>query len=283
MPWTIGAVSVTAFIESNIPLPLQSVLPGASSADIDAIDWARPTYVSETDEIILAIQAFGIETPDMRILVDTCNGNDKNRPGGFGHMQTTNFLENLAAAGFNRERIDIVMCTHLHADHVGWNTMLTDGRWTPAFPNARYLIGRTDFEQERALAGEAFHEQFADSIQPVVEAGLVDLIESNHQICPELRLIPTPGHTPGHASVLIESQGERALITGDFIHNPVQIARPDWEMAFDQDARIAVQTRERMITMLADQPWLVFGTHFPQFPAGRILSGGDQRRFEPIA
>ena len=163
-------------------------------------------------------------------------------------MQTT-FLADLAAAGYARETIDTVVCTHLHVDHVGWNTMLVEGRWVPTFPQARYLMGRVEYQHwTTQREREDMAVVLANSVAPVFDAGLVDLVETDHRICDEISLIPTPGHTPGHVSLRIASRGEEALITGDFMHHPCQIARPDWSSNADSDPAAARQTRERMLT-----------------------------------
>jgi len=195
----------------------------------------------------------------------------------------TNFLADLAAAGYPRESIDTVVCTHLHVDHVGWNTMLVDGpvgnRWVPTFPNARYLMARVEYEHWATR-----HERddmiavLADSVTPVWEAGLVDLIETDHRIDDEIRLVPTPGHTPGHVSLRIASEGEEALITGDFMHHPCQIARPQWSSTADSDPDAARATREHMLGRLADAPTLVIGTHFAGRTAGHVVRDRDTFR-----
>jgi len=180
-----------------------------------------------------------VKTPGLNIVVDTCVGNDKpRRLVPFLDELQTAFLAKLEAAGCRREQVDVVLCTHLHVDHVGWNTMLLDGAWVPTFPNARYLIGRAEYEHWRSVVDEIdrsgatdpmqdFERQtFADSVQPIVDAGLVELVEADHRICPEVSLRSTPGHTPGHVSVDIESAGRRGLITGDFVHHPCQITHP---------------------------------------------------------
>lgn len=275
----IGEVTITAIVESCSVYGLQDLLPTAKEEEIGHIDWIGPPYITEKGEVVLAIQAFCIETPDRRIIVDTCNGNDKSRASGFGHMQQSDLLDRLIQINFGPENVDIVLCTHLHADHVGWNTCLRDGQWVPTFPRARYLIGRTEFAHELELAGTPFREQFQDSVRPIVDAGLVDLVETDHQICPELRLVASPGHTPGHVSVMIESVGESALITGDFLHSPVQIARPDWSLSFDHNPDVARETRTSMLYQLADTSTLVLGSHFPSPTAGHIIREGSSLRF----
>jgi glyoxylase-like metal-dependent hydrolase (beta-lactamase superfamily II) len=278
--WTIGDVSVSAVVESEYVFPCNVLLPLATPEEVARIDWARPNYASEAGELRLAVQALLVRTPTLRIVVDTCMGNDKTRSGGAGHMLNTDVLERLTAAGFGREDVDVVLCTHLHIDHVGWNTMLVDGAWTPTFPRARYLIGRTEHDYWRGRSAGDDAAIFADSVKPVFDAGLADLEESDHRICDEVRLVPTPGHTPGHVSVAIESRGERALITGDIMHNPAQMARPDWGSFVDVDAQASAATRRRVLGELAGAPVLVIGTHFPAPTAGKVVRDGDGYRLE---
>jgi glyoxylase-like metal-dependent hydrolase (beta-lactamase superfamily II) len=226
---------------------------------------------------MMSVHALGVETPNRRIIVDTCLGNDKEnrRIPSWNNLQTS-FLSDLATAGYARETIDTVICTHLHVDHVGWNTMLNGGNWVPTFPNARYLMGRVEFDHWTSQHDrEDMEAILADSVTPVLEAGLVDLVETDHRICDEISLLPTLGHTPGHVSLRIASQGEEALITGDFMHHPCQIARPEWSSTVDSDPTEAQQTRERMLTGLSDTPILVIGTHFAGRTAGHVVRDGN--------
>ncbi len=228
----------------------------------------------------MSIHALVVETPSRRIVVDTCLGNDKeNRRIPTWNRLQTNFLADLAAAGYARATIDTVICTHLHVDHVGWNTMLAEGHWVPTFPKARYLMGRVEFahwasQRER----EDMSAVLANSVRPVREAGLIDLVETDHLICDEVSLVPTLGHTPGHVSVRIASQGEEALITGDFMHHPCQIARPEWSSTADSDPVEARRTRERMLTNFAGTPILVIGTRFAGRTAGHVVRDRDAYR-----
>jgi glyoxylase-like metal-dependent hydrolase (beta-lactamase superfamily II) len=240
----------------------------------------RPHFMTEDGRLIMSIHALVVETPTRRLIVDTCLGNDKQgrHIPGWNNLQT-DFLARLEAAGHPRESIDTVLCTHLHVDHVGWNTMLVDGRWVPTFPNARYLMGRTEFDywtaQHRDVEASPL---YADSIEPVFAAGQVDLVDTDARLCDEIRLVPSIGHTPGHVSVRIESEGETALITGDFVHHPCQLARPDWAASADYDQAQSTQTRRRLFAELADTPTLVIGTHFAGATAGRIVPDGDAWR-----
>jgi len=220
--------------------------------------------------------ALVVDTGKRRIVVDTCIGNDKERNiPSWSHLQTA-FLADLAAAGYPRESIDTVMCTHLHVDHVGWNTMLVDGRWVPTFPNARYLIAQQEWNYWDAHEDDAqYGSVLADSVRPVIEAGLVDFVSMDHRLCEEVWLEPTLGHTAGHVSVHIASNGAEALITGDCIHHPCQIARTDWSSSADFDKAQGVRTRDELLAKYAGSDVLVIGTHFATPTAGRIRRARD--------
>ena len=279
LKWTIGDVTVSAVLELEVAVPAGMMLPASTPAELEQIGWAAP-FRTESGDLRLAIQALLVRTPDRKIVVDTCMGNDKTRSSAAGHMLSTDLLQRLEAEGFGRQDVDTVLCTHLHIDHVGWNTMLEAGRWVPTFPQARYLMARTEFEHWRGRDEGDSATIFADSVQPVFDAGLVDLVEPDYRICPEVRLTPTPGHTPGHVSVAIESRGARALITGDFLHSPVQMARPDWGAFVDFDQAASEATRRRVLAEVAGEPVLVIGTHFPAPTAGRVVREGDAFRLE---
>jgi glyoxylase-like metal-dependent hydrolase (beta-lactamase superfamily II) len=273
MKWRVGRVTVTKIVELEVTGGSRFLLPQATYEEIRPIAWLCPDFADERGRLKMSIYALVVETPDRRIIVDTCLGNDKeNRRIPTWNRLQTSFLSDLAAAGYPREAIDTVVCTHLHVDHVGWNTMLVDGRWLPTFPQARYLIGRVEYGHWTAQRDrDDMNAVLADSVAPVWEAGLVDLVESNHRICEEVSLVPTPGHTPGHVSLRIASDGAEALITGDFMHHPCQIARPDWSSSADSAPDEARITRLEMLTRLADTPVLVIGTHFAGRTAGHVV------------
>jgi glyoxylase-like metal-dependent hydrolase (beta-lactamase superfamily II) len=235
-----------------------------------------PHFMDEQGNLIMSIHALIVDTGSRRIVVDTCIGNDKQRSiPNWTNLQTS-FLEDIAAAGYPRESIDTVLCTHLHVDHVGWNTMLVDGHWEPTFTNARYLFGEKEFQYWDSAAEETMNQGvMGDSVRPVVAAGLVDLVEWEHQLCPEIRLEPTPGHTPGHVSVHITSNGEEALITGDCIHHPCQMSRPDWCSSADYDAVQGRQTREALLEKYVGKDILIIGTHFATPTAGYVKALDD--------
>ncbi|WP_439816506.1 MBL fold metallo-hydrolase [Zavarzinia sp. CC-PAN008] len=280
--WQVGDIRITRILELEVTGGLGFVLPQATREAVQPYQWMYPHFMDEKGRLKASVHALVIEAGDRRIIVDTCIGNDKDRPHipAWDHMQGP-FLRDLAAAGFAPDTIDTVLCTHLHVDHVGWNTMLVDGRWVPTFPKARYLLGRVEFEHWRGQTAQADQVTvFADSVQPVFEAGLVDLVETDHVVCAGVRLVPTLGHTPGHVSIAIESQGEAALITGDFIHHPCQLARPDWAAIVDSDQTQSTATRHAMFGQLAETPTLVIGTHFATPTAGHIVRDGDAYRLK---
>jgi glyoxylase-like metal-dependent hydrolase (beta-lactamase superfamily II) len=272
MQWRIGDVTVTKIVELEVTGGSRFILPQATREAIQPIAWLRPHFADEDGRLRMSIHSFVVQTPTRRIVVDTCLGNDKQgrRIPTWNNLQGP-FLADLAAAGFPRESIDTVLCTHLHVDHVGWNTMLMDGKWVPTFPRARYLMGRVEYQHWSKPQGrEDMVAVFGDSVRPAVDAGLVE----------EIELVPTVGHTPGHVSVRIRSRGEEGLITGDFLHHPCQIAHPEWASTADSDAEMGVRTRERMFAELAGRPVLVIGTHFAGATAGRIVRDGAAYRLD---
>lgn len=286
--WKVGDVSITKLVEVEAAVPgggaPGSMLPDAHPDAVRAIDWLVPEFATTEGHLKISVHALLVETPTLRLVVDTCIGNDKPRNGTLFDRLQTRFLQDLEAAGWSRDSVQGVLCTHLHVDHVGWNTMLVDGRWVPTFPSARYYFGRREFEETECEARERSvrsHDGalFADSIQPVVEAGLVTLVETDARLSSEISLMPTPGHTSGHVSVVIESGGARAVITGDLMHHPCQMARPDWSSGFDSDQGISRTTRRAFLKQFADTPTLVIGTHFAGPTAGRIVREGGAYRF----
>ena len=273
MKWRIGEVTVTKLVELEVTGGSRFILPQATYEDVLPIAWLQPDFADERGRLKMSIHALVVEAPSRRIIVDTCLGNDKeNRRIPTWNKLQTSFLADLAAAGYARETIDTVVCTHLHVDHVGWNTMLVDGRWVPTFPKARYLMGRVEYAHWTSqLEREDMTAVLADSVTPVWD---VDLVETDHRVCDEISLVPTAGHTPGHVSVRIASCGEEALITGDFMHHPCQIARPEWSSTADSDPLLARRTREQMLTRLAGTPTLVIGTHFAGRTTGHVVRDG---------
>jgi glyoxylase-like metal-dependent hydrolase (beta-lactamase superfamily II) len=279
LSWQVGDVRVTRVMETVMYWPFGALLPDATPEVVDSVAWMRPHFVDERGKMILSMHTLVVESEGKRILVDTCIGNDKPRPTRPFNQLSTDFLDNLSAAGFPPEAIDIVLCTHMHVDHVGWNTRLVDGRWVPTFPNARHLFNRTEYEHWTANPEpEVFGDVMGDSVAPVIEAGMADFVAIDHAVTSEVRLEPTPGHTPGHCCVHISSGGQEAVITGDMTHSPIQWAVPMTSSA-DWDKELGLRTRAEFCRRYGDTATLVIGTHFNTPTAGHIVADGDTWRF----
>jgi glyoxylase-like metal-dependent hydrolase (beta-lactamase superfamily II) len=278
----LGGLRVCAVVERSGPTRPTWLLPDATPAAVERHrGWLAPHFLDEKGRFLQSIHAFVVEAPGLTMLVDTCVGNDKDRGGRAPfHMMQTRFVEDLAGAGFPPESIDLVLCTHLHVDHVGWNTRLAAGRWVPTFPRARYLFARREWEHWSAESEENTRRVMADSVEPVLDAGLEQLVEMDHRLTDAIWLEPTPGHTPGHVSVRLRGRDAEAVITGDLMHCPVQVAEPGWGSHFDSDVEQARKTRRDFCERYADTGIAVLGTHFHHPTAGQIVRRGDGWRFE---
>jgi glyoxylase-like metal-dependent hydrolase (beta-lactamase superfamily II) len=280
--WTVGDTTITSIVEDETHhIPPELFFPAATAAEVAVHDWTVPDFADAEGNVALRVQAFVVEIGTRRVLVDPCVGNNKPLPIVFWNDMTWPFFERFTDAGFTAAGIDTVVHTHLHADHVGWDTQLVDGAWVPTFVNARHLY--IERELEFFKPGERFGTTgvYPISIAPVIDAGLADIVDDDADLGDGLRLEPSNGHTPGHVSLWIHSGGERALITGDFLHNPVQCARPDWNEIGDEDGDAALATRRRMLARAAETGALVLGTHFSSRPGGRVVTDGDAWRFVP--
>lgn len=279
--WRIGDVTVTAISEVEVVVPGPVLVPDATPESLATLgDWIRP-FVDEAGQLRILIQALGLESQGRRILVDTCVGNDKRRTMPVFDRLKTSFLEDLEAAGFGRDAVDTVVCTHLHLDHVGWNTLWDGARWVPTFPGARYLVARPEWEHWSQEDEIPLGDIMGDSVRPIFDAGLADLVATDHAVTDEVRLEPTPGHTPGHVSVRIRSRGEELAITGDLMHHPCQCAHPEWGSPADVDPEQAQRTRRAFLEEQAQRGVRVIGTHFAGPFVGRFVPADSTYRFEP--
>jgi len=276
--WQIGSVTVTRVVEMEVAGGTRFILPDATRDVCLDHSWMQPHFMDKEGNLIMSIHSLVVDTGERRIIVDTCLGNDKEREIPAWNRLQTSFLEDLTAAGYPPDTIDTVMCTHLHVDHVGWNTRLIAGEWVPTFTNARYLIARREWEHWSTAGDDpTYGPVLADSVQPIVDRDLHELVEVDHQLCAEVSLLSTPGHTPGHVSVMIESDGRRAMITGDCFHHPVQMSRPDWCSSADSDRARGEATRRALLDRLSgdDADVLVIGTHFATPTSGHVRVAAD--------
>ena len=267
--WDIGSIRVTKVEERINPVPWANLVPDGADLLETCRPWIDPFVSSSGRYLLLSVHSFVVETPDTLIVVDTCVGPDESKrlrgDGGFGDRLD-------AALPGGLDAVDVVVCTHLHFDHIGWNTTERDGRRVPTFPNARYLISEAELAADRDEEDSA---AYAESVAPLVEAGCLDPVPSGHRIDQWVALESTPGHTPGHVSVRLSDGDRSALITGDLAHTPLQFAHPQAGSSADVDPAMATATRRRVIGDLADTDVLVLGTHFSPPTAGYL------RRREP--
>jgi glyoxylase-like metal-dependent hydrolase (beta-lactamase superfamily II) len=253
-------------------------------------EWLGPVIDPASGLMILSFHAFVLRTARHTILIDTCMGNDKERPlRPVGHRRATDFTASLAAAGARPEEVDFVMCTHLHWDHVGWNTRLQDGRWVPTFPNARYVIARREYEHMDALhaRGDASMHSlaFADSVLPVVRAERAVLVDDDYALedgRDKVWLESCPGHTPGNVVINVRSQGERGVFPGDVLHSPLQVARPQWSSRACDDPAMASASRKKFVEQHAETGSVVMPAHFMAPSAGRIVRRGRALAFASL-
>lgn len=293
-PIELGRMRVHKVLEMVSPVPLLSQLPGTQAEDLRRVMrwYDQPDEMTDNPETCLmafSVHSWVIEIDGLTILIDTCDGNHKNRSLEAVHQLDTRYLDNLRAAGFAPEDIDMVMCTHLHFDHVGWNTRLENGKWVPTFPKARYLFGKRDYEFFKTNPeGEALHcEAFLDSILPVMEAGQGELVEEDlivhREIGNGLWLEPAFGHSPGCCTINAQAEGPPAIFWGDVIHHPVQLIRHDLPFAFDTDPARASVVRKATLERAADSDLVCFPAHFRRTSAGHVKRDGDAYRYEWIA
>ena len=278
---TLGDTSVTRIEEQFGPGFLPDFLfPDWDPAVLDEHrSWMVPQCFDETQgRFIASIHSWLVRTPRHVILIDTCSGNDKERPllERF-HRQKHPYLLNLRAAGVSPEEVDFVLCTHLHADHCGWNTQLIDGRWVPTFPNARYVFSKLERDYWASPASrEGFNANvFEDSVRPILEAGQHQLIDGADQLGDELIFHPTPGHSAGHLAIRLVAGEREAVFSGDIMHQPIQVYRPSWNSRFCDHAEDARASRRWLLEHCAEKDALLLPAHFAGSFAGRVHRRGD--------
>ena len=247
--------------------------------------WLDHRYIEpETGRFILSHHSYLVRTPRWTAIVDTCCGNHKPRPRvpAWDNLNRP-YLDNMQALGVAPEEVDFVMCTHLHVDHVGWNTRLENGKWVPTFPNAKYVMSRTDHDHWAALAKKPDTEAYQvntynDSVLPIVEARKAEFVAGEHAMCGCLTLKPAPGHTPGQIRLDLDSRGKRAIFAGDALHNPVQVPLWKWNSRFCEDRNLAARSRNTLLGDCVEQGALLMPAHFAPPHAAYVKAKGD--RFE---
>ena len=236
------------------------------------------------DTLVLCFQSYVVRTPHHTVLIDSCIGNDKARPrAAWNRKQDPNYMRSLAAVGVGVDDIDFVMCTHLHVDHVGWNTRLENGIWVPTFPKARYLFTQTEYDYWEAQNAKEPIECIIDSVLPIVAAGRADLVTSSHALNDHFRLMPTPGHTIDHFAVGLGRGGDKAVVTGDLIHSPLQAKYPDLAMRIDYDGPQGAATRRAFLEKYCDTDTLCCTAHFPSPSVGHIKRWDNGFRCEMVS
>jgi glyoxylase-like metal-dependent hydrolase (beta-lactamase superfamily II) len=240
------------------------------------LSWLQPKAVDpKTGNLVFPMQSFLLRTQHHTIMVDTCVGDHKQRVRPQWNMTSTGaYLQRLAETGVRPEQVDYVMCTHMHSDHVGWNTRMQDGRWVPTFPKAKYLMSGKELEYWQTLHKQTPQNQIADSVLPIVAAGKAQLVTNDFRLSDEVWFESTPGHTPDHMSVRVQSKGAQAVVTGDLIHSPVQCLEPDWVPRPDYDPPLAAQTRRAFMERYAETDVLICASHFPSPSFGHFRANG---------
>ena len=247
--------------------------------------WMVPDHVEPgSDRLVGSVHTWVVKTGKHTILIDTCLGNHKDRHNPGWNKLNTPFLERLQACGCHPDSVDFVMCTHLHVDHVGWNTRLENGRWVPTFRNAKDLFAKREYahwETEHKTKGlETNGGSFDDSVLPVIEAGKAVMIDSDHQPDPMLTIADYPGHTPGSIAINLEDGGKQACFSGDIMHHPIQVYHPDWSSQFCSDQELSARSRRKLLEDCSESGALLCPAHFPGANAGTIKPQGNAFRID---
>ncbi|MCK1481181.1 glyoxylase-like metal-dependent hydrolase (beta-lactamase superfamily II) [Bradyrhizobium sp. LM6.10] len=280
LKYSVGDLTIHRVVEQETTfLPALDLMPGLTPEVLsENRAWMRQANaLDEQDTLILCFQSYVIKTPHHTILVDSCIGNDKPRPQRpKWNMKTDDtYLSGLNAAGFSIDDIDFVMCTHLHVDHVGWNTRMENGRWVPTFPKARYVFARQEFDYWTEQNAKGPVPPFVDSVLPVVEAKRHEIVGNDHQIGDHVRILPTPGHTPGHVAFTFGRGKDDAVFSGDLMHSPIQTLYPEMSVKFDVDQAQAATTRRSFLERYCDTDTLCCTAHFPSPSVGKIRRKGN--------
>lgn len=282
--WKIGEVEIFQIVEMDDNELFSTFIPDAKPENIKEVKWLTPHFADKSGKLKTLVQSFLIKSQGKNILIDTCNGNGKERPNipTWGNLKT-DYLNRFSEINISPKNIDIIACTHFHFDHVGWNTKLVNGKWAPTFSNAKYLFSKEEYDYWIKKPTKEMIDDFNgidDSVTPIVKAGLVKFIPDDYQIDENIKFIPTPGHTPHHISVVIESQGEKAIISGDVLHHPCQIVYPEWTTLADTNPEQTIKTRKKFLNEIVNTETLLVGSHFTNPVAGKVIKSKNSFVFK---
>ena len=279
---SFGDITVTRIVEMEMPLLEASVFfPDWREVAVKPhLDWMVPRHYDPlSGNVVINIQAFLVQTPRHKILVDTCVGNHKPRKRDMFDGAVFPWMRNFLALGVTPKDIDYVLCTHMHVDHVGWNTKLENGRWIPTFPNAKYIFAKTELEFWEQQSGQQkmmrTGDYIVDSVLPILEAKQEVLVETDYQLDDGLSLLPLPGHTPGMVGLRIKSKDSEAILCGDMMHHMIQCHIPDWSTIACADMHAARITRRAFLDEYAETDVTIVPSHFPAPTAGLIVRQRD--------
>ena len=284
-PFQLGEFTVSSIIEREGPIRPPAIMFPTSDAQLAArhlSEISANTWSPTTGLLFNTYQTFVLRRPGQIVLIDTCVGENKARPPHFNYSKQS-WLDGFARQGIAFDDVGMVINTHLHVDHCGWNTRLVNGRWVATFPQAKYFMGRVEYEYWGEQTGQGWElpgRIWTDSALPLVQSGQGSLVESDAALTDEIRLIPTPGHTPGHFCVAVESRGQKAIFVGDLMHHPLQCREPQWSSCFCVDQKQAALTRRKFFEEVADTGIVIVPEHFPYPTAGRIVSDGSAFRWK---
>jgi glyoxylase-like metal-dependent hydrolase (beta-lactamase superfamily II) len=284
--WTIGTYSIDRVAELECPAFIVSeFLPAATQAMVDEALQKLPGRISADGRLIMSFHSFVLRTGHHTIIIDTCC--NKSRPGReqFDHGKK-DYLQGLAAVGIKPEEVTHVMCTHLHWDHVGWNTRLVDGRWVPTFPNARYIMAKREYDHWNAVYAKekgnpaSIHAlAFEDSVLPIMRAEKAVLVHDDFELDHGISLEPCHGHSPGHVVINVASGDKKGVFIGDVLHHPIQLLFPELSTRADTDMDAARISRRALIEKHAGTGNVVMPQHFATPSCGTIERAGDTFRF----
>lgn len=282
-PIKVGDVTISSHVEQEAPVRTAGALFPTATPDRIARALAElPDFTfdaTEHNKLVLAYQSFVLRTPTATVLIDSCVGKHSYAPTTFSMKP---YLDSFAAAGVTFEEIDYVFCTHMRVDHVGWHTRMVDGRLVPTFPNAKYIFARSEYEAAAADTWVFAKSIFDECIRTIVDAGQAVVVDDDFVLNDNLRLLPSPGHSPGHVCVELTSGGQRAIFSGDMLHHPIHCLEPDWYTIFCSHPALAVATRREFLKTCANTDTLFFPAHFNGPTAGVIEPAGKAWRYRYV-